>query len=319
MRSVLYAGLFFLTTVSSLRSQELPTDGPRRFELGTKVADVRTGCIGSVGQCYLPSFGIGVSGAMNITPHFAVDADYLATPQTTQEATNLAGGHASELLVGVRTEVRAKHYGYFIKAQPGYFRWSNVITDVYFPTPRTFAFHYGPRTHFVTNLGVGAEYSLGSRFHIRGEVTDVLMRYTNTSWTHNLQPSIGVYAGLGRPLQWTAPIYDDKVVHPFWNPTNSTLIATSLMASMADAVTTQNFLKRGLQEGDPFARPLVKYGWSGQISITSLEIGGEILVMHSLHRMRQHWIERILPAGITLTHGILAYNNTNIRVKNPTP
>ena len=81
----------------------------------------------------------------------------------------------------------------------------------------------------------------------------------------------------------------------------------------ADAITTQRFISHGVQEGDPFARPLVKYGWSGQISAMSLEIAAEAVGMYALHRIGQHRLERILlPACLATTHGIFAHNNAKI-------
>ncbi len=300
-----------------LRAQDSSVgSGPKRFEFGTKVADMRTGCIGSK-NCPEPSFGVGVGGALNLSPHIAVDADFLKTPQSATGETNSDGGHASEFLIGARAEVRAKRYGYYLKAQPGYFRWSSTITSVVYPTPTTFAFNFGPITHFAADIGAGAEYSPGGRFHIRGEVTDLVLRYSHTYWTNDLQTAVGIYVSSGQTLRWAPPIYNARAVHPFWNSTNKTLLAVSLLATTADAITTQQFIKRGVSEGDPLARPFVKYGWSGQISLMSLEIGSETLVMYSLHRMGQHWIERILPSGISLTHGILAYNNTKINKRNP--
>jgi hypothetical protein len=49
---------------------------------------------------------------------------------------------------------------------------------------------------------------------------------------------------------------------------------------------------------------------------------GVILGMYGLHRMHQHWIERLLPVCVGATHGILAYNNTKVSYStsaNPTP
>jgi len=317
MRASRLAGIILVSAARLLLAQEHGTLGEsRRFEFGDKVADIRTSCIGSA-HCPIPSFGVGVSGALNLTPHLAIDTDFLKTPQSSTSESNEYGGRASEFLVGVRAEVRARHYGYFLKAQPGYFRWSDAITGVSFLTPERFVFSFGSLTRFVADVGAGAEYSPGGRFHIRGEVTDLMVRYSNNSWTHNLQPTIGVYAGLGNTLRWEPPIYNAKNTHSFWNPSNSTLIAASLLASTADAITTQRAIGHGGHEGDPFARPLVKYGWSGQISLTSIEIGAEVLGMYSLHRMGQHWIERIIPAGVSLTHGILAYNNTKISERRP--
>jgi hypothetical protein len=291
-----------------------PSDtGLRRFELGIQTADVRTGCIGSAESCPLPSFGLGAGGAMNLNQHFSLDANFLITPQSALYITDTFGGHASELLLGARAEVRARHYGFFLKAQPGYFSWSHLITGVVFPTPSTFVFSYGRRTYFATDAGAGFEYSPSARIHLRGEVTDLVLHEGHSGWTNNLQPSAGIYYGLGKQIQWKPPVYQAKRAHRFADTPNLVLLTANVLAVTADAITTQQGLARGDREGDPFARPLVKYGWSGEISAMALEIGVETLGMYGLHRLGQHRVERLVPVSLTVIHAIFAYNNTNVK------
>jgi hypothetical protein len=284
-----------------------PSDtGVRQFEIGIQTADVRTGCIGSTLSCPLPSFALGAGGAMNLNQHFSLDASFLITPQSASYVTNTFGGHASELLLGARAEVRARHYGFFLKAQPGYFSWSHLITDVTYRTPSV-----GRRTYFASNAGAGLEYSPSARIHVRGEVTDLVLHEGN-SWTNNLQPSAGIYYGLGKQIQWKPPVYEAKRAHRFDATATLVLLTASTLAITADAITTQRDLARGDREGDPFARPLVKYGWSGEISAMALEIGAEILGMYGLHRIGQHRAERLVPVSLAIAHGIFAYNNANV-------
>jgi hypothetical protein len=291
-----------------------PTDtGLRQFELGVQTADVRTGCIGSAGSCPLPSFGLGVGGGMNLNQHVSLDANFLITPQSASYITNTFGGHASELLLGARAEVRARHYGFFLKAQPGYFSWSHLITGVVFPTPSTFVFSYGRRTYFAMDAGAGFEYSPSARIHLRGEVTDLVLHEGHSGWTNNLQPSAGIYYGLGKQIQWKPPVYEAKRAHRFDDKANLVLLTVNLMAITADAITTQQGLARGDREGDPFARPLVKYGWSGELSAMALEIGLETLGMYGLHRLGEHRVERLVPVSLTIAHAIFAYNNTKVK------
>lgn len=284
-----------------------PSDtGLRQFEIGIQTADVRTGCIGSTLSCPLPSFALGAGGAMNLNQHFSLDASFLITPQSASYVTNTFGGHASELLLGARAEVRARHYGFFLKAQPGYFSWSHLITEVTYRTPSV-----GRRTYFASNAGAGLEYSPSARIHVRGEVTDLVL-HEGTSWTNNLQPSAGIYYGLGKQIQWKPPVYEAKRAHRFDATATLVLLTASTLAITADAITTQRDLARGDREGDPFARPLVKYGWSGEISAMALEIGAEILGMYGLHRIGQHRAERLVPVSLAIAHGIFAYNNANV-------
>jgi hypothetical protein len=295
------------TQVASTATEQTNT-GIRRFELGGQVTDIRTICIGHIGICRVPSFGLGAGVTANLNAHFALDTTVNITPSSSDETTNISGGHALEFLTGVRTEVRAKNYGFFLKAQAGDLTWTIVDKQVIF-TPPTFSFVQGSRNLFASNVGAGFEYSPVPRIHLRAEVGDLIVRCGPGGWTNNLQPSLGIYTSVGRPILWAAPTYDAKATHPFFDKYNKVLIAGSLLATTADAVTTQRFLSHGERESDPFARPLVKYGWSGQISLIALETGAEIIGMYGLHRIHHHVIERMIPGCLATTHGILAYDN----------
>ena len=289
----------------------MPDSSVRRLELGVGLADIRSGCIGTR-RCKLPSFGLGVSGAVNLTSHYAIDADARDTPATSKGAANEYGGHVAEVLVGVRGEVRAKHYGYFVRAQPGMFRWSRVITAGAITPQDQITFSYGSLTRFVTSVGTGFEYSPSARIHVRGEVADLITPYSTSHWTNNFQPTVGVFVGVGRPLPWTPPTYDARTAHRFFDRANVLLITTSVLGITADSVTTQNFIHAGLQEGDPVARPFAKYGWPGQISLELVETSAEVAVMYSLHRMHHHRAERIVPLAVAGIHGGFAYDNTTV-------
>ena len=290
--------------------------GIRRFEIGGTVADIRTGCIGQP-YCWLPSFSVGTAATLNLDRHFAIDANVNVTTGTGSGETNISGGREVEVLSGFRAEIRAKHYGYFVKAQPGFLYWNKVITQVIIPTPTSFSFLYGGRTRFVSDVGGGLEYSPFARIHLRAEIADLVMRFSNTSWYNNLQPTAGVYVGMGKPIAWTPPTYNPKSAHPFFGASNLVLMTGSVLAMTADGITTQRFLAQGMREGDPIARPLVKYGWSGQITLEGLEASGEILCMYGLHRIGHHWIERAIPVSAAIAHGVFAYGNTKAHAPPP--
>lgn len=288
----------------------LPDTGIRRYELGFNTADIRTFCVGEKG-CYLPAFSLGADATMNWSPHFAFDTTVNVTTGAGKGGTNIAGGRTVEVLAGVRGEIRARHYGYYLKMQPGFVYWSSVIHVTAHPAPNTFFFEYDGRTRFVTDVGGGMEYSLTPRVHLRGELTDLLMRYTNTNWLNDFQPSAGVYVGLGKPIEWNPPVYDAAAVHPFFDTMNIVLLTASTLGMTADAITTQRGIAQGRGEADPIARPLVKYGWSGQISLEALETGAEIAGMYGLHRIGHHWVERSVPIALAITHAIFAYTNAS--------
>ena len=293
--------------------------GLRRFEFGAETADIRTGCIGRPGECRIPSFGLGAVSSRILNSHFAVDADFLMTPAASQGATNVDGGRASEILGGIRAETRARHYGYFLTAKAGSFEWSRVITGVTTDPHGMIRLQEGPAVHFVSEVGAGFEYSPSSRVHIRGSVTDLIYRYSGQSWLNYLQPALGTYYGFGNPLAWRPPVYDVGRAHPFFDWGNGVLVTGALLANTADAITTQRWIAEGYEEGDPFARPLVKYGWSGQIVAMGLETTLEVLGMYGLHRLGRHWIERMVPAGIATAHGVFAYGNAEDPQHTPAP
>lgn len=289
--------------------------GFQRFDFGLQAVQIRTNCVGTrATRCVIPSFALGPSGTWNAKRFLAIDASFVVTPSSGSGYTAGYGGRISEILAGARLEARAQHYGYFIGAQPGYLRWSKIVTGVYYPTPYSYAFDYGSETHFISDVGAGMEYSPTSRIHIRGGLTDLIYRYSRQSWINYFQPSITVSYGLGKSIPWNPPLYD-SARHPFLTPLNGVLLAGSALAISADAITTQRFIAHGQREEDPLARPLVKYGWSGQIAASSLELTGETFAVYGLHRIGHRWLERFLPIGVASTHAVLAYNNTKVSDK----
>jgi hypothetical protein len=90
-----------------------------------------------------------------------------------------------------------------------------------------------------------------------------------------------------------------------------TLLVGSQLAATADSVATYQFMQRGIREGDPVVRPLVKYGVPGLISLQVVETGLETLGMYGLHRLGHHWIERALPICDGVDHAVFAYNNAH--------
>jgi len=305
--------------------------GIRRFELGGQAIDMRTGGCFQFPRCDTPQFGLGAGVALNLNSHFALDSGFNVLPRSIVDDGyfvngSVDGGRASEFVAGVRAEARAKHYGFFLHAQPGLVSWSQVTTGEGFvrePNGTVLSNYYthARRTFFASKVGAGFESSQRTRLHVRVDFADLVIRYghsaiwtcdTCVTWRNNPQITVGLYTGLGKPISWQPPEYNPRAVHPFWDASNLALIGVGLLGITADAITTQRFISHGLVEGDPLARPLVKYGWSGQVAASGIEMTGVVLGMYGLHRMQQHWIERLLPFCVGAAHGILAYNNTKV-------
>jgi hypothetical protein len=229
-------------------------------------------------------------------------------PRREKMALTREGGRGVEFLLGPQVETRAKHYGFYVEGKPGLLHWSQGVQS--FTPPATP--NFGGRDLFVSTVGGGAEYSPGSRIHFRTEVSDLVLRAGPGAWSNHLQGSGGVYVGLGKPISWQPPVFKPKEAHPFFDKTNRLLLTASTLAIAADGITTQRFIRRGLQEGDPIARPLVKYGPSGQVGAAGLEISGELLAMYGLHRIGHPWMERTFPACLAAVHGYFAYSNDRV-------
>jgi hypothetical protein len=314
-----------------------PEANMRRFEIGGQAADLRLGGCFGLPHCTTPQFGLGAGSALNLNPHFAISSSVNLLPRNDIYHGSFVngaaeGGHLLEFVTGIRAEVRARRYGFFADAKPGLVSWSEVLTsEIFTPTgPNTYDVtnYNSRRTFFAMKFGGGVEYSPSARVHFRIDMGDLLVRYNDTvyihlpsqtssycdspckPWLNNLQTTAGVYFGLGRPIIWTPPDMRARPQHRFLNDTNVALMGASLLGQAADAITTQRFIHDGLKEGNPLAAPLVKYGWSGQIGLAVLTNGAEISGMYGLHRMHQHWIERMVPIAIATASGIVAYRNT---------
>ena len=309
------AGVLLLAAIASVppllgqvdsRLPDAPDAGIRRFELGGQIADMRTVCI-STGSCIEPAFGLGAGGAINFDRHFSLDAVMNVTTGVSTEYSGVEGGRGSEFLVGPRVETRAKHYGFYVEAKPGWMHWDHVVESQ--PSAPSYTPVFGGHNLFASTVGGGVEYSPWSRIHFRTEVSDLVLRNGPGVWGNHLQADSGVYIGLGKPVSWQPPVYEARSAHSFLDKPNLLLLSASTLAIAADGITTQRFIRRGFQEGDPLARPLVKYGPSGQVAAAGLEISGEVLAMYGLHRIGHHWMERTLPACLAAVHGYFAYGN----------
>jgi hypothetical protein len=117
----------------------------RRFEIGVDSAAVRTPYTGQGRQGCCPTLSLGLGASINIDHRFAIDTKLITTPGYSTSVSNFYGGRITEFLSGARAEIRARRYGYFVRAQAGFLSWDHVVTKVLFPTPNTFAFEYGSR------------------------------------------------------------------------------------------------------------------------------------------------------------------------------
>jgi hypothetical protein len=276
-----------------------------RFEAGLEFAEIHTECTGHP-NCQFPQFALGAGGSINLSHHFAIDADFNATPSSSHAADNFTGGRQTQFLAGLRAEVRSSKYGYFLRLQPGFVRWSGVITGMNAP----FQFTYGARSTRATNIGGGFEYSPNTRTHIRFNASDIILATGSCCGENTFQSSVSVYGAFGKPLHWTRTGYDPNDAHRFFDKRNLVLLTGNLLAITADSITTQRNRSRGIEEGDPLAAPFANQGWAGQVSLDVLEMAGQSVIIYGFHRMHHHVLERLVPIGNATAHGVYAFQNT---------
>lgn len=322
--SFLFVARFQAQATNDSASKE---SGVRRFEVGGQIADIDVGNCGILSHCQTPQLALGPGATLNVNRYIAIDAtlNVLTTFDNAHYDSDRgvpAGGRAVEFLVGPRAEVRSRHYGLFAELAPGVLSWSQVTT-AYSNGVNV----YGRDNLFTLKLGGGAEYLPGSRVHVRFDVDDLLTKYNepysgfghgNKPWLDSVQISTGVYFGIGKRIDGYAPERRAGAQHRFFDGDNLAVIGVSLLGQTADAITTQRFIAHGQPEQDPLARPLVKYGWGGQIGLAVITNSAEIAGMYWLHRMHHHRIERLLPLPYAVASGVMAYRNDQVGSP-PTP
>ena len=115
-------------------------------------------------------------------------------------------------------------------------------------------------------------------------------------------------AGSAQGQQPTAPLDTQPMPNPqhrFFDLVNLTLTGVEVGALLADGITTQQALNRcptSCWEADPFARPFVEAGWTGQIAGGTLFVAAEVGLRYLLHQKGHHRLERLLPFVI-ITYG----------------
>lgn len=317
---ILIAFIFPLSNLAAQAQAALP-DAPsasvRRFEFGAQFTDIQLAtCYLKAGCDYLPipQSAAGLAVAFNLNTHLAVDASYNtfwgfdSYPYTWDY-----GGRGSEFLVGIHARARAGRYGLSAFERPGFGHWNNVTQQGSLGSNVI----YAPATYFANEAGGGVDYFASERVRVSVELGDVMIDRRDhhfdepgfTTWTNNLQTSVGVYVGVGQSIFPKLSAADAQLRNRFFDKTNLLLIVASMLGQSADDVTTQRFHSHGIPEGDPLARPFVDKGWAGQIGLAAIYNAEEISVMYALHRMRYHKVERLVPIAVGAEGAYRGYRN----------
>jgi hypothetical protein len=314
---VLFASSAFLLSQNQAErnpSSDTPDDAVRRFEIGGQFSDLT---LGYHGETNVPKFALGPEFAFNLNRHLALDASWsVMHPRRCATSWSCSGGLESVFGAGARAEARTKHYGLFAYGRPGVI-YETAWTESYFYAGPTGTVNetLPSLTDFAADVGGGVEYFGPYRVRTRMELGDLLEYHPcpecviPRNWTNHLQFSVGLYAAVGKPVAGKPFDADSGRSHRFFDRTNFLLLGVSLLGQSADAITTQRFISRGMQEGDPLWRPFIEQGWSGQIGMGVLENTAQIIVMYRLHKMGHHRIERLIPLGSAFVGGYNGYHN----------
>lgn len=341
MRSCLFLPVCLLA-VSGVQAQQstrppapsLQNASLRRFELGSQYAYLGKG-VCYRGNCSIPpeiAFGLGLT--LNLTPHIAIDALDSILIHTQQPPAffndgSAAGGRGSSIMAGPRFEVRRPRYGLFLYTQAGAEVWSRAPnpfvlgpgSTLITPQPAP-----GTRAFFAIAAGFGAEFIPTPRLHLRVSTGERVVDYGRvaatsfcptcaippTAWNSGEDFIAGLYLASGKQLTLRERYREPRVPHRFFDKANNLLILSATLSSVADAVTTQLFLDKGIPEGNPVERPFVQSGVGGDIALGAIAETAGIGAMYLLHRMGHHWMERAAPAAITVLGARNAYLNSKI-------
>jgi hypothetical protein len=244
------------------------------------------------------------------------------------------GGRMSVALGGVRARVSGNRFGFFAKARPGVVSWSRAFRGVNVTKISDVAYYTEPvngrRTDFAIDLGGGFEFYPNPRVALRTEFGNTLIRsihlVDDPGFHNNLQLSTGVFLRTGNPVPRESRKAEEET-HRFFDKTNIALHTLALSGIAADGIQTQRTISnwcssdvyansrtgcRAWYEPDPLVRPLVKYGWSGQLALTGITAGSELFLSHQMHRTGHHRLERIVPIAVAVAGGYMAYHWTKV-------
>ncbi|HJR08746.1 MAG TPA: outer membrane beta-barrel protein [Pyrinomonadaceae bacterium] len=165
----------------------------------------------SEGRKTEPGFGARIG--YNLTKNFTLEAEDNFFPRERE----FGGGRKSQALFGVKAGKRFESVGLFLKARPGFVRFSEgdlsrprpgIACVAVIPAPAG-CFEAVPQTHFALDLGGVVEYYPSPRTIIRFDAGDTIIRLGNhrvpivlnnqqvvvgfapPETTHNFQGSLG--------------------------------------------------------------------------------------------------------------------------------
>jgi hypothetical protein len=326
----------------------LAQEPARRLEFGINTTMLRTlGVTDICAACPWAHWGAGPAVTYNLNSRFAIDGTFSFLQSSGLNLSALVGGNVIQGLAGLKATARGRKFSMFAKARPGFVRWSDGRwTNMQFspgnPLP---AITTGPRTNFVADFGGGIELAVSKNVTVRTEMSDLAMWWHSYGGTfdtnygfvanvsNNLQISNSVRYHFGRTLE-TEHRGERSKTHRFFDKTNMALWGVTLLADSADMITTRRFMKNcerhspmpddpnfgcAQMESNPIARPFVKHGWAGMISLSAITNGLQITAAYGLHKLGAHKAERVLPLPGAIASGVLAYKNSQLQATWPTP
>ena len=128
-----------------------------------------------------PGYGIGFSARLARWVDFDSDVDYHSNASPLPS--DRAGGSATMGTFGLRTGVQYTHYAVKVSLRPGFLSYSHAYEID--PTTGLATTDIGRITHFVTAMGINADYDLSRHFALRGTLGNTPVRYREPGLTPN--------------------------------------------------------------------------------------------------------------------------------------
>jgi hypothetical protein len=166
----------------------------------------------SEGQKAEPGFGARIG--YNFTENFALEAEGNFFPRERE----FGGGRRSQALFGIKAGKRFEQVGVFVKARPGFVRFSEgdlsrprpgIVCPAVIPAPAG-CFEAVPQTHFAFDVGGVLEYYPSRRTLIRFDAGDTIIRLGQHRETIELYPDTGI-----QPTQVVVGFAPSETTHNF--------------------------------------------------------------------------------------------------------
>jgi len=154
-------------------------DRPTRFEVAPVFSNYHAHKFATLRP---DRFEFGVRFTWNWFPHLAIEGEYDSTLKQEDLQSSFEGGHFSQGLFGIKSGMRWKSWGAFVKFRPGFISFSDAITSANFTTGKI---TFGRLTDPAFDAGGGAEFLLSRHWLFRYDASALIVHQGPVSFVNS--------------------------------------------------------------------------------------------------------------------------------------